>query len=264
MGTVTPQDSAGNAQPAQAAQALRPRSEAMLAPQADPFAPLSTASLPAPQERAPAVQPSQPVVERLPNLPAGMQLRPLIPPMASNPLEIKSGSERDADSAAPPELIGTLIGEHPSAVFRSKDGVVIIAAGKTIGPWRVSRVVHGGVILVNGRRRVSLGTSMAGAVYAQQQESGAVDKTVQVAEQPAPAEVKPAPAESAPSPFLVAEAVTPVQPFPVTESTPGSPAPTPAPQGDEPAPAPPVIQETAPPPKPPAVTEEPKKQNDTK
>ncbi len=240
-------------------------SESTLAPQADPFAPLAVAPLPPIQiQQAPVHQPVAVMERPLPGMSANFPISALYTPIGARALDARPSSAVSAESVEPPALIGTLTGQQPSAVFRSKDGVLVVAAGKSIGPWKVARVVHGGVVLVNGKRRVTVGTSVGGAVKAAKEaHSGALEPQQFADVTPLRAE-KTAPAETYPNPFLIAEAANVPGQIPGAEPTDPAPAPSPAPNGDSPAPTPPVIHETAPPPKPGVVPEDPKKHDDGK
>lgn len=142
------------------------REEALLSPGANPFA--STAR--------PASSPG-PSLFPMPAAPPGNTALP--PQIASAPPSvglptIRGLQGRPQDIQAPPmsvrpavapELVGTLLGDRPSGVFRVDGHLTIVSVGDSIEMWRVLSVHHGEAVLKSGGRtvRVRVGTPSASA-----------------------------------------------------------------------------------------------------
>ncbi|MFN3648282.1 MAG: hypothetical protein ACK47B_01775 [Armatimonadota bacterium] len=122
--------------------------EMLLAVEADPFAELP----PAPDERAAnASKPVAAAVQLTP--PAGFR-PPALPGIGSGlfriPVAKPAGLFASVAPSKPvvepaPELLGTLLGSHPSAIFASGGGMAVVPAGGRYGSWRVVAVDHGTV-----------------------------------------------------------------------------------------------------------------------
>jgi hypothetical protein len=55
-----------------------------------------------------------------------------------------------------PELVGTLLGDRPSAVFRGAKQLAVVPVGGRFGDWKVQAVRHGEAIVKSGTRTVRL------------------------------------------------------------------------------------------------------------
>ena len=118
------------------------RSEALLATEADPFYPrlTRTAEVHITAPPTPAGTPSG-------SAPAGPPA-PALPRVAGVPGVGPFGVQPPAThKPVPPVLVGTLLGEQSSAVFRDGQGVKIVPVGNKFGPWRVVAVSHGDALL---------------------------------------------------------------------------------------------------------------------
>jgi hypothetical protein len=58
-----------------------------------------------------------------------------------------------------PKLMGTLLGDRPSAVFAGDRAMEVVPIGQTIGSWRVIKVEHGRVVLRHGKMTRHLGVA---------------------------------------------------------------------------------------------------------
>jgi hypothetical protein len=111
--------------------------EEALAPTADPFQPLMAA--------APAAATPGPA-----SVPATMPAfgGPVLPP---NPgMEVSLAPPVRVEPVVPPTLAGTLLGDHPSAVFKTEGGLQVVRRGQQFGPWLVVAVQHGAATVRNG------------------------------------------------------------------------------------------------------------------
>src|SRR5258708_31736963 len=57
---------------------------------------------------------------------------------------------------APPTLVGTMLGDRPSALFRSGDKVASVPMGSKMGSWRVIAVDQGEVTVQRAKQIVRL------------------------------------------------------------------------------------------------------------
>lgn len=73
----------------------------------------------------------------------------------------------------PPVLLGTLLGNAPSAVFKAEGGVRVLAVGETFDGWTLLEVTHGAAVLrgYGSRRQVSLHTGVSRKHSAQNEPS---------------------------------------------------------------------------------------------
>ncbi len=137
-------------------------SEAVLAPNADPFTPISPRSLnPGAVGSAPARSVTQAQPIRISRSLGFSSLDPILSDpqrLSSRPLPPLAVAEAPA-----PELVGTLLGEQPSAVFRGQSQLVAVPVGGSFGAWKVMEVSHGGVVVKGMGRTVRLGIAGSAA-----------------------------------------------------------------------------------------------------
>jgi hypothetical protein len=127
-----------------------------LAVDANPFAPLPAKAV-SQNAPGPVVLPAAPLgplggPQRMgapafgtPFLPAGPQARPAPP-----------AEEKE------PQLVGTLLGERPSAVFRMDKVLSVVPEGASLGSWKVISVAQGGAVIKNARRTLTLSVGAGG------------------------------------------------------------------------------------------------------
>jgi hypothetical protein len=151
-----------------------PLAEPNLAPSADPFAPAAISVAPAaPSGTGKARSPRLTRTATggfltgghdrdIPTLPVETP-----PPTVSHPVSQKP--------EVAPELIGTLLGDQPSAVFRGDRALVVVPVGGTIGRWRVTAVSHGTARVQSAAGSIQL--SVGGT-------RGAADVHVRLSEEP--------------------------------------------------------------------------------
>ena len=154
-----------------AAVQIRPAAseDADLAPGADPFLPLPMAPAASPaailaSTRLPRGGGASPV------LPALMGWAPPTPLPAQGPPHIPRGAAppRAALPARPrepaPELVGTLLGDNPCAVFVKDKQTVVVPVGGKFGAWQVVVVEHSSVVLRQAGQslRLSVGGTASG------------------------------------------------------------------------------------------------------
>lgn len=125
--------------------------EAVLAMNADPFYPRLT-----PPAAVRITAPTQPggntAISPGPTPPP---LPPVIGPVFGAPPQA-------VRKPVPPVLLGTLLGEKSSAVFRDGQGVKIVPVGQKYGAWRVVSVDHGDAILRTDHFTVRLAVGDSG------------------------------------------------------------------------------------------------------
>lgn len=162
-------------------------SEALLSPGLDPF--VSLPPLPGQSQTAAAPQPAE--VSR-PVPPAVVQ-RPTRPMTDGNaPYRTDPGPPRNLVAKPPritpapvappveerePELVGTLLGEYPNAVFRDATKIVSVPLGHSFGGWKVINVGQGEVTVKRMGRVVRLqagGSPFAGEAPRQPGGAGPV------------------------------------------------------------------------------------------
>ena len=176
-GAVVPIAMAGTAAPL----AGTAGAEAFLAPMADPFRPLplpaqsavpvaSAKASPAPPAgaAAPGTPPAAgPGVRGVPGLsplpparPGQMLAATAFPSGPVAPLSAKLGAAPKPATApkpaAAPMLVGTILGDRPSAVFQQGEHLRVVPLGARLGPWRVISVSHGGAVVADAGRKVGL------------------------------------------------------------------------------------------------------------
>ena len=127
--------------------------EARLAGGVNPFGPLP--NKPEVPVSAPAPNPAPYVDRNLPRpskglLPAvsGLGSAPMAPSVGSIPPPAVPG--RPNLPPAEPELIGTMLGELPCAVFHGERRLVVVPVGQRVNGWKVVSVNHGGAMLQSG------------------------------------------------------------------------------------------------------------------
>lgn len=165
--------------------------EATLAPEADPFAPLYPSEFASATRTPPAASAFS--TRRLPDVrtwphqtvpPSGAPPA-LVPtgdgaPMASGLPGLGPAPVRAIGSPTPmpleakePELVGTMLGDRPSAVFRTEKALSVVAVGERFGLWRVIAVHHGGAVLRSSGREIRLvvgGKHATGSIQAATEE----------------------------------------------------------------------------------------------
>jgi hypothetical protein len=135
--------------------ASAPGGEASLAPSADPF--VAIPGPPAQRQTAPVA----PTVQAAPQnsgrsgpLISGGTVQPLPPfqaPGTTGPMVVTKVE------AEVPDLVGTMLGDRPTAVFRSDKELRSVPVGGRFHGWKVVSVRHGEVIVKNGTRTETLG-----------------------------------------------------------------------------------------------------------
>ncbi|HOM82504.1 MAG TPA: hypothetical protein PLZ94_12015 [Armatimonadota bacterium] len=193
--------------------------ETALAPHADPFVQLPDPPAVAATSRPPSLPPLATAStggSQLPTLPAvswpgGPGILPPIRPIPGGGAAGPAGTTwpRQAHTPRPlppkPELIGTLLGARPSAVFRSGGKLTVVSISETIGGWRLLTVEHGGVvirsgnetarILVGGEPSSGIATSVSSPPVAP-----ALSPTAPLAPPEQPPAAQPSPAQPSPQP----------------------------------------------------------------
>ena len=125
--------------------------EALAAPDADPFTQIKVSEAPA--AATSATLPNQ--MSQLMSLPAlGPQGTTGLTVVRPIPLDIRQAAESHT-----PELVGTMLGNQPSAVFRDSQRMAVVPEGQKIGDWTVVMVDHGRAVVTNGTRTVRLQVS---------------------------------------------------------------------------------------------------------
>lgn len=200
-GPAAPAGGATAGAPAQhAAASVRPAAdwEASLAPNADPFLPIGVPASPGATGRT-----SAPPVPALPPLGGGGRLQalpPIAPPWpARTPPSAASIRPLPLPPGAPPaltqrpepqpELVGTMLGDRPSAVLRSSGRTAVVPVGERLGAWRLLSVEHGSAVLRSGRHTVRLvlgGDRKDGIVTAVEKAEPSVPQAPPPAVVPAP------------------------------------------------------------------------------
>jgi hypothetical protein len=111
---------------------------------------LTTATVAAPPRRP--APPAGPVVsirptathEKTPPAP----VLPVVPPMPQS-APATAGSPQAAKPETPPTLVGTLLGDQPSAVFLVEGNLTIVPSGGLVAGWQLLKVDHGQAVLKN-------------------------------------------------------------------------------------------------------------------
>ena len=207
-----------------------------LAQHVDPFAPIQTPSDPKASAPAAVMAVRTGGAARPSAFVSGWgPLVPVLPPGGG------SVPPRVAEEELPP-LVGTLLGNRPSAVFQGDRQVQIVAQGEAIGSWRVVSVSHGAAVVKgNGRtRRLAVGGARSQApvrVETAAKGPAAVEPQLEmmatlpeVSGRPMP---EPTPKPAPPTDTAASE--TPAEAPPAPSEAPPTPEPAPAP----PPPAPP-------------------------
>jgi hypothetical protein len=165
-------------------------SEDSLAPTADPFTPLSPSVSP-PQQMAQGAPGSTPLPgfggngNRGPTvMPAGTGAGALAQTRGGSanslpflggapPLTVAPRMPAPPPILKEPELVGTLLGERPSAVFRAENHLVMVPVGAKFQGWRLIAVEHGeAVVRGSGKTlRLSIGLSASADVKPQRADS---------------------------------------------------------------------------------------------
>lgn len=154
-------------------------SEASLAPAADPFTPLakgpgvsadttgSTASTAAPRPAQVASAAGPDIsIKPMPGVGTSSPVRPggvgavRVPPAAMGTLPPGASLAGNAPATQvtrrPPLLVGTILGDHPSAVFQESAHMAVVPLGAKVGPWKVIAVGQGSAVVVTATRKVRL------------------------------------------------------------------------------------------------------------
>lgn len=138
-------------------------SEETLALSADPF---RSVAAPATLQIAAAPQPN---VKEMPDMGSPGPLPPNDghPDPATQPL-VKTLPP------APPQLVGTLLGDSPSAVFKTEAGLQVVRRGGQIDAWKLVAVEHGGATVRHGKlsRQLTVNTRL-GAIQVTERGSTA-------------------------------------------------------------------------------------------
>jgi len=108
---------------------------------------LATATVPLPPRRTPrhvATQATVSIRSNAPELvgPVAPALPAATPPASSTPAPVPV-----AKPEPPPTLVGTLLGDQPSAVFQVSGNITIVPAGGMVAGWQLLNVEHGQAIL---------------------------------------------------------------------------------------------------------------------
>ena len=135
---------------------------------ADPFRPLALPAAPAavakasPATPAPVVAAGAPATAG-PGARGGPGLSPLPPARPGLPLMAAAPPVRSVvppaaapRPAAPPTLVGTILGERPSAVFQQDARIRVVPLGTRLGPWKVISVSLDGAVVAGAGRTVGL------------------------------------------------------------------------------------------------------------
>jgi hypothetical protein len=141
-------------------------SEAGLAPNGDPFVALAVSSTPQkPVVTGGAQASGQPPIS------GGAAMGLGAPPRGSLPGAFPGGTvvlpmKVDAPRPEAPELVGTMLGDTPMAVFRSQEHLQTVPQGGSFMGWKVLSVRHGEVVVRNGQRteRLGVGWSRRGTI----------------------------------------------------------------------------------------------------
>jgi hypothetical protein len=143
-------------------------SEAVLAPEADPFVPLPThAVTPQPQAGSAGVGQTPTGGSQAGRGAAngtgaiagpGMGNLSVMNPALGGPVPPNRGIIPQFAAPPPPapELVGTLLGDQPSAVFRGASQLVAVPVGATFGGWKVIHVGQGDAVVKGMGRMVRL------------------------------------------------------------------------------------------------------------
>ncbi len=126
--------------------------EAQLAADADPFAPLAV-------EQPAAIKPPPPAAptSSMPSMTAHNRIISRMLPDLGNPgMPLVT---KPIEQVQPPVFAGTLLGQRPSALFKTDKALQIIPVGGTIHGWRVVSVSHGGAVVRLAGRSVQLGVA---------------------------------------------------------------------------------------------------------
>jgi hypothetical protein len=215
--------------------------EAALAPHADPFAQIPDPPPVAAASRAPGLPPlaTASTGGRLPTLPAVSwpggpgELPPIRPiPALGAPGPAGTTWPRQAQSPRQlppkPELVGTLLGDRPSAVFRSGGKLTVVSISETVGGWRLLTVEHGGVVIRSGNETARIllgGERSSGIVTAVSKPPAppALSPTAPLAPPQPSAPEQPSPAPAPESPPLKVPRSQPVAQATPTVSDAGAP-----------------------------------------
>jgi len=130
--------------------------DATLNPNADPFTPLATPPAPVQNNAAPiqraVVNAAAGTPYKVPEnnqgrLPSFTGVKPMTIPNTNNIVNL----------APEPELVGTLLGDRPSAVFKADNaGLAVVPKGATLHGWKVIDVQHGSALVKNNGVQVKL------------------------------------------------------------------------------------------------------------
>lgn len=181
--------------PAASAEREAANSEALLAPEANPFAPVarpitlsSLHPLPAPAAPAANTSPPPQVASAPPRalLPTGL---PTIRGLQVRPQDIQA-PPMPPQPAAKPELVGTLLGDRPSGVFRVDGHLTVVSVGDSIDTWKVLSVRHGEAVVKSGGRTERIRVGMRAASNTAHRQGVSAERTLSPGEGVHPGEVR--------------------------------------------------------------------------
>ncbi|HZP83911.1 MAG TPA: hypothetical protein VFB21_19885 [Chthonomonadaceae bacterium] len=181
--------------PAASAEREAANSEALLAPGANPFAPVVrpitlSSPQPLPTPAAPAANASPPpqVASAPPRalLPTGL---PTIRGLQVRPQDIQA-PPMPPQPAAKPELVGTLLGDRPSGVFRVDGHLTVVSVGDSIDTWKVLSVRHGEAVVKSGGRTERIRVGMRAASDTAHRQGVSAERTLSPGEGVHPGEVR--------------------------------------------------------------------------
>lgn len=224
-----PLDLAGPAPLTPAQQRRAASGDAALAPHADPFGLLPEPTRAVAAVRPPALPPlatagrggSRPPVLPAVSWPGGPgdlpPMRPIPALGGPGPAFGPGRSPRPPDVRvlpAKPDLIGTLLGAQPSAVFRSGGQFTVVPVGGAVGGWRLISVEHGGVVVRSGKEtvRILIGGDKPDGIVTAESQPPAVPALSPTAPLAPPTQEQPARPAPKPDPKAAPPQVPPSQP----------------------------------------------------
>jgi hypothetical protein len=111
---------------------------------------LATATVPLPPQKVRRRAPAPPAVSIRPADPAFVGPAAPVLPAAAVPASTPAPAPAAvAKPEPPPTLVGTLLGDQPSAVFQVGGNITIVPAGGMVAGWQLLTVEHGQAVLKN-------------------------------------------------------------------------------------------------------------------